>query len=58
MEPMMDINPNNVIGDCLENAFGLKTYMRIMQNVSADDFSATLEFRKLFNGFYKVQRKT
>ncbi len=32
--------------------------MRIMQNISADDFSATPEFRKLFNGFYKVQRKT
>ncbi len=58
MEHMMNINPNNVIGDCLENAFGLKTYMRIMQNASADDFSATPEFRKLFNGFYKVQRKT
>lgn len=58
METIMNINPNSVIGDCLENAFGLKTYMRIMKYVSADDFRATPEFRKLFNGFYKVQRKT
>jgi hypothetical protein len=55
---MQILNPRNVMEDCLETAFNLKTYFEIMDSVSKPDFVATPEFRKKFNGFYRVRQKS
>ena len=55
----MDVlNPETVIEDSLETAFSLKAYMRIISEIQRDDFIATPDFRKMFNGFYRVRQKT
>ena len=51
------LDPQNVIGDCLASAFGLETYLDLLAEVSKPDFEATKEFRKAFNGFYKVRSR-
>lgn len=56
---VVTLNPQYVIADCLETAFGLKTYKYLIDTVSGTDFVASPSFRKVFNGYYKVrQRKT
>ncbi len=52
------IDPKCIIGDCLESGFGLNVYMQIMRAVSEEGFTATKEFRKQFNGYYKVRQKS
>ncbi len=52
------IDPETIIGDCLETAFDLKTYTKILTYVKEDTFHATDEFRKLYNGFYRVRQKS
>ena len=55
----MDVlNPETVIEDSLETAFNLKAYLRIISEIQRDDFIATPDFRKMFNGFYRVRQKT
>lgn len=55
---MFILEYNTVISGCLETAFNLKTYMEIMQAVECVDFKATKEFRKKYNGFYKVRQRS
>lgn len=55
---MVNISSEDVIGKCLETAFELKTYVKIMEKVRDSKFKADANFRKQFNGFYKVQRMT
>ncbi len=52
------LDPQKVIGECLETAFELKKYCCIVETVSKDDFKATQDFRKTFNGYYRLQRRT
>lgn len=53
---MVTINPNTVIENSLEIAFGLRSYIDILSVIQQDNFVATPEFRRTFNGFYKVRR--
>ncbi len=55
---MRVLNPETVIEDSLETAFNLRTYMEILDAIRQDDFMATPEFRKTFNGFYRVRQKS
>ncbi len=52
------LNPNTIISECLETAFDLKTYIRIMRIVGNVNFRATEEFRKMYKGFYKVRQQS
>ena len=54
---MMILNPDNVIEDSLATGFVLPTYLQIMEAASRKNFHATSEFRKKYNGFYKVRSK-
>lgn len=55
----MDIlNPDTLIGDCLETAFKLKTYIEIMDRVKSSNFKDDPEFRKMYNGFYRVRQRS
>lgn len=51
------LNPATVIEDSLENAFNFKDYLKIVSSVRQDGFSATPEFRKTFNRFFRVRQK-
>lgn len=55
---MVKLNPDTVIEDSLETAFGLRTYIDILSVIQQDNFVATPEFRKTFNGFYRVRQKS
>ena len=55
---LLNIYSDEVLGNCLEMAFELKKYMIIMDSVSKEDFKATKEFRKIYNGFYRVAFKS
>ena len=54
---IMVLNPDTVIADSLELAFNLKTYIYITEEVQKHNFIASEEFRKAYNGFYKVRQK-
>lgn len=53
---MVTLNPNTVIEDSLVMAFGLRSYIDILSVIQRDNFVATPEFRKAFNGFYRVRQ--
>lgn len=53
----MVLNSKTVLSEALENAFSLKEYTSIIETIRRDDFKATPEFRKKFNGFYTVRQK-
>ncbi len=55
---MITLNPNTVIEDSLETAFGLRAYIDIISAIRREGFTATPEFRKTFNGFYRVRQKS
>ena len=55
---MVILNPNTVIEDSLEMAFGLRSYIDILSVIQQDNFVATPEFRKAFNVFYRVRQKS
>lgn len=50
----MATNPNIIIGYCLETAFEPEKYLDIIKVVKNPDFKAEKDFRKMYNGFYKV----
>ncbi len=52
------IDSKQVIGECLETAFGLKKYTKIVDAVGDNNFKATPDFRRLFNGYYRVRQKS
>lgn len=52
------IDPDTFISDSLETAFGLKTYLDILRDTQKAKFEATAEFRKKFNGYYKVRQRS
>ena len=54
----LNIHSDEILGDCLETAFDLRIYVKIMNLVAKEDFHATPEFRKIFNGFYKIRQKS
>ena len=53
----MILNPDKIIEECLEMAFNLKTYKDIIDFAASSDFCATEEFRKTYNGFYRVRQR-
>lgn len=53
----MVLNPETVIADSLELAYNLKTYIYITEEVQKHNFKASPEFRKAYNGFYRVRQK-
>lgn len=55
---MVTLNPNTVIEDSLVMAFGSRSYIDILSVIQRDNFVATSEFRKVFNGFYRVRQKS
>ena len=55
---MITLNPNTVIEDSLVMAFGLRSYIDLLSVIQQDNFAVTLEFRKAFNGFYRVRQKS
>lgn len=52
------LNPSTVIESSLETAFNLKTYIYILSAIQQDNFVATPEFRKKFNGFFRVRQRS
>ena len=52
------LDPSKVIGECLETAFNIKTYCYLVECASNDNFIATADYRKAYNGFYRVQSRT
>ena len=52
------IDPETVISDCLKTLLGLETYTEIRDFVGKNNFRATPEFRKKFNGYYRVRQKS
>ena len=52
------LDSQTVIGDCLENAFGIKSYCYIIDTAAKDGFVATKDFRKAYNGFYRVRSRS
>ena len=52
------ISPDTFVGESLETAFGLKAYSTIMQFTKNRPFVATPEFRKTFNGYYKLRQRS
>lgn len=55
---MVTLNANTVIEESLGVAFSLRSYINILSAIQQDNFVATPEFRKAFNGFYKVRQKS
>ena len=53
----MILNPQTVIGDCLETAFGLPTYVEIIQATKIGGHFADDDFRKKFNAYYRVRQR-
>lgn len=53
----MIINPNTIIGECLETAWGLPQYMDIISKVNKNDFKASADFRTSFNAYYRVRQR-
>ena len=53
----MVLDPAAVIEDSLELAYNLKTYIYISEEVHKSNFVASEEFKKAYNGFYKVRQK-
>ena len=53
----MILNPNTVIGDCLETAFGLPTYLELINEAKKEQF-ATKDYRKKFNAYYRVRQRS
>ena len=53
----MVLNPESVIEDSLEIAFNLRTYIYISEEVRKKNFVASEEFKKAYNGFYRVRQK-
>lgn len=51
------INPDTIIGECLETFFSLKIYTEIIDTVKRKNFIADENFRKKFNSFYRVRQK-
>lgn len=52
------LNCDTLIADCLETAFEIKKYTEIIESVAKEDFKATSDFRKNFNGFYRVRQRS
>ena len=52
------INPNTIIGECLQTAFKLKDYRYLINTVQKEDFKATGEFRNKFNAYYRVRQRS
>ncbi len=55
---MSMLNPETVIEDSLVTAFSLRTYIGILDAIQRDNFVTTTEFRKTFNGFYRIRQKS
>ncbi len=55
---MRILTTDNVIEDSLAAGLGLPTYLQIMDAAGREGFRATAEFRKKYNGFYKVRSRT
>ena len=53
----MIINSNTIIGECLETAWGLPQYMRIIDTANQEGFQASVDFRKDFNAYYRVRQR-
>ena len=53
----MIINPNTIIGECLETAWGLPQYMDIISKVNKNAFKASADFRTSFNAYYRVRQR-
>lgn len=55
---MITIDPNSIVPDALEMAFHLKEYTFIQSEASKQGFKATDEYRKTYNGFYRVRQRS
>ena len=53
----MILNPNTVIGDCLETAFGLPTYLELINEAKKAQFT-TADYRKKYNAYYRVRQRS
>jgi len=52
------LNPDKVLSDTLVSAFGLDCYLDIISEIQNADFKADEQFRKKFNGFFRVRQKS
>ena len=55
------LDPNTVIGDCLETALGLPTYVELINSVkdgSAFVDETAARFQKTYNAFYRVRQRS
>lgn len=51
------INPDTIIGESLETAWGLPQYVRLINDAGAANFQASDAFRKSFNAYYRVRQR-
>lgn len=55
--PLKTLDPNTALSDAIVTAFSIREYVGIINAVKADDFNADPEFRKRFNGYYRVRQR-
>lgn len=51
------INPDTIIGESLETAWGLPQYVHLINVAGAANFQASDAFRKSFNAYYRVRQR-
>lgn len=54
---MKVLDPNTALSDAIATAFSIREYVEIINAVKTDDFNADPEFRKRFNGYYRVRQR-
>lgn len=55
--PLKSLDPNTALSDAIVTAFSIREYVEIINAVKNDDFNADPEFRKRFNGYYRVRQR-
>ncbi len=58
MDNNICMDPKKVVSDALFAGLELSAYFKIMEAVKAENFKATPEFRRLFNGYYRIRQRS
>ena len=56
--PLIELRPNRAMADAIATAFGIQTYLEIINEVKSDEFDASVAFRKKFNGYYRIRQRS
>ncbi len=52
------INPDKIVGECLQTAFKIENYVYLIETARSDSFQADDAFRKQFNAYYRVRQRS